>query len=327
MALWENGAEGGENGVAVTSGNSATTGDAFSLVNVAGGGAITYSTAQAVFGDTSFHVTAPTSGTALARWSQTSTTQRFRGYIRFASLPASSGVNFLQLRASSTATGAGLQINAAGVLLWVDAGGGSGAISTLNLNTWYMISMMVTRGTTVSDGHIKIELRNASGAAVLSSYESTTRNTGTEDLTFMQFGKLTGSNPEISMYFDQVAFDSGAGELIGPYESGDPQLNTSQGAYYVVDATSSVSGTGNPLTFSATRVSGPTLTVSQPVPGILFFTQDTSAVSVYTVTVTETGVSSDSKQVTIPAGTVGTETVNNSAPLFPANTSPSSAWH
>lgn len=327
MAFWENGAEGGDDGVAVTTGNSASTGNAFSIVNINSGGSITYSTAQAVFGDTSYHVTAPNGGTALARWSQTSTTLRFRGYIRFASFPASSATNFLQLRANTTATGCGLQVRADGMIVWVDAGGGSGNVHTISLNTWYMISMMVTRGTTSSDGYVKVEIRNVSGATVLATYESSTRNTGTEDLTFAQFGKLTGSNPEVSMYFDQVAFDIDTGAMIGPYESGEPQLNISQSAYYVVDATASAPGTGGTLSFSATRVSGPTLTVIQPIAGMLFFTQDTSAASVYTITVTETGVGTDSKQVTIPAGTVATETVNNSAPLFPASSSPGSSWN
>lgn len=325
MALWQNGAEGGDNGVAITAANSGTSGDAFSLVNIGGGGSVVYSTAQAAFGGKSMLFSAATSASALIRWSQTDTTHRFRAYIRLPSFPTSA-VNIVQLRGSAVGTGMGLQVNGSGNLLWTDGGGAAQTLYGLSINTWYMISAMTTRGTTTSNGYIKAEVRNASGTTVLGTFESSTRNTGIDDLTFTQFGKLTSSNPDLTIYFDQVAFDVGAGALIGPYVSGEPQLNLVHDTYHVVDATGSIAGTGGSLTYTATWVSGPTLTYTQPQPGLFFFTQNTSAPSAYTITVNEVGSTTDSIEITVPAGTLGTQTINNSAPLYPISSVPGSTW-
>jgi len=325
MAFWENGAEGGDDGVAVSGVNSATSGDAFSLISTSGGGSFNYSTAQAAIGSKSFLVTTVTNSTALARWTQADPTHRFRAYIRVPAFPTST-VNILQLRGTATGTGAGLQVGSTGNLIWNDAGGGAANLYTLSTNTWYMISMMVTRGTTTSNGYIKAEVRNVAGTTVLATYESSVRNTGTDDLAYTQFGKVTSSNAGLTIYFDQVAMDIGAGALIGPYVSGEPQLNLSHDTYHVVDATASVAGTGGALTYTATWVSGPTLTYTQPQSGIFFFTQNTSAPSAYTITVSEAGSGTDSLEITIPAGVVGTQTINNSAPLYPVGTIPGSTW-
>jgi len=321
MAYWENGAEGGDNGTAVTAANSGTSGDAFTLVSNTSGGTVTYSTAQAAIGNKSYNFVAPTNGSTLVRWAQTSPTQRFRAYIRIAAIPTGSVV-IAQLRANTTGTGSDLRINSSGVLLTAT----SQALCTLSINTWYMVSIMVTRGTTTSNGYIKAEVRNVSGSTVLGSYESSTQNTGIEDLTYVQFGKLVGANPDINIFFDQVAFDVGSGSLIGPYTSSTPDLSISHDTYHVVDATGSVSGAGGALTYTAAWVSGPTLTYTQPQTGIFYFTQNTSGPSAYTITVSEAGGSTDSLEITVPAGVVGTQTINNSAPLYPVGSVPGSTW-
>jgi hypothetical protein len=325
MVLWQNNAELGANGSAVTAANSDGSGEAFSIVSTSGDGAVAYTSAQAAFGSQSymFHAS-PTDGIALARWSQTNATLRFRAYFRLAALPSAT-VNIIQLRSNTVSTGATIQVGSNGIIQTSSNGVASTLISNATANTWYMITMKVTRGTTTTNGYVNVELRNASGSTVLGSFESSTANTGTEDLAYVQIGKLTNTNAELTIYFDQLAFDTGDSALIGPSTSA-PILSLTQGPYYVVNTTSSTAGAGGTLNYTATWVSGPVLTVTQPTAGRLYFTQSSSASSVYTITLNEAGGGSDSSDITIPIASSSVQVVNNGAPLRASGTVPGNTW-
>jgi hypothetical protein len=325
MVLWQNNAEAGSAGAAVTTANSDGSGEAFSIVSTSGDGTVSYSSAQAAFGTQSylFHAS-PADGIALARWSQTDATHRFRAYFRLGALPTGT-VNLVQLRSDTVSTGATIQVTSAGVIQTSSNGVANPLISNATANTWYMISMKVTKGTTTNDGYVKAEIRNLAGSSVLGSFETSTANTGTGDLTYVQFGKLTNSNAELTAYFDQVAFDVGDSALIGPSTSA-PVLSIAQAPYYVVNASGSAAGAGGTLTYTAAWVSGPVLTVTQPTPGRLYFTQSTTASSVYTITVSESGGGSDDSNITIPLASSSTQIVNNGAPLRAAGSVPGNTW-
>ncbi len=325
MVLWQNNAESGTNGAAVTAANSDGSGEAFSIISTAGDGTVTYTSAQSAFGNQSylFHAS-PTDGIALARWSQTNATLRFRAYFRLGALPSNT-VNLIQLRSNTVSSGATLQLGSTGIIQSSSNGVANTIISNASANTWYMVTMKVTKGSTTSDGYVRVDIRNLAGNTVLGSFETSSANTGTEDLTYVQFGKLTNSNAELTAYFDQVAFDVGDGALIGPSTSA-PILSITQGAYYVVNASSSAAGAGGTLSYSATWVSGPVLTVTQPIAGQLYFTQNSSASSVYTITVTESGGGNDTSNITIPIASNSTQVVNNGAPLRATGSVPGNTW-
>ena len=199
MVAHVNSAEGGTNGVTVTTANSGgLSGDPWSSVSIAAGTTMVFSTAAAYKGSLGYRDTYGTvsGGYTNRRRSVVGWTQfRDRWYFRFSALPSVS----VQLAYVGNASGStvlarvilltngkiGVQ-NRAGTTVFTSA-------ASLSINTWYRVEWIVVPGTTTSNGTIRFTYAAADGAAI-ETYASTSANTGTSgNLGTLFVGKLAGT--------------------------------------------------------------------------------------------------------------------------------------
>jgi hypothetical protein len=194
-----NSAEGGTNAATVTTANSGgTSGDAWDSVNIPSGSTVTFATAAAYKGSRGYRITSGTNSGhgADLQWSLAGWTMvRQRFYVRFSAFPtsetqltyvSSSGSSRLLTRVSVTTSGRFKVLDASFNGVWT-------ATSSLSLNTWYRVELIVVPGTTATNGTIRFAYAAADGAAA-ESFASTTANTGTGgSLGRFYVGKLGGT--------------------------------------------------------------------------------------------------------------------------------------
>ena len=89
-------------------------------------------------------------------------------------------------------------------------------------NGLYYVNLIVTKGTSTTDGTIKCYLRKASDDSLVDSYVATNVNAGTADLTTAQIGKPVNTGT-MSTDFDEFACQDGLTTEIPPVSN---QLDT-----------------------------------------------------------------------------------------------------
>jgi hypothetical protein len=201
MALLSNGAEGGTDGVSVSTSNSGgTSGNGWSAITKTSGSSdIQFDTAQFAHGALSYLVAPATTEICEMRMSFTQDPQAMASfYVRIPS-NFSAASTICQIR-PSTGIGASLQINnSSGPRFRVQDGAGTtiGNTTAISTGTWYRCELRVVKGTDASTGVINFAYYlDDDSAPVETAITTTTANTGTIDYTNMRFGRTSAATAD-----------------------------------------------------------------------------------------------------------------------------------
>lgn len=209
MRLQNNAETGQAPGLTVTTGNSAAAGqDAFSTV----GGAPTYNAAGA-HGARSFSVTS-TGAAHYVVWTYTAMgVSAGRMYVRLGVAPSAT-MALAQVRNVGNQVIHQTNVRADRKLTATHTTAGSAFFTManpLNLNQWYRVEWLVTKGTTSSNGSVAWAVYDYDSSTPLESSSLNNLDTGTTDYTSTWFGKIAGTGT-LTAVIDDLAVDT---SLIG----------------------------------------------------------------------------------------------------------------
>lgn len=244
MSLLTNSAEGGTNGTTVTAANSGGgSGNAFSSVTIGSGAALTYASAAAAHGTLGYSLTGAASTVTTISWSSfsdTSVTARFY-YNPGATLP-STLLRLLDIR-NSTGTAARIQLSATNQLFMQNNAGTTVFTSAtpLTTNTWYRIECAISISATTATMKYDYYLLDST-MPVEAGYSTTTGNTGSANITTVNFGSLGTASWTGTSYFDDMATQSNTTTYLGTPATAPPAVTA--GSNQLVTPYSSVTLTG-----------------------------------------------------------------------------------
>jgi hypothetical protein len=268
MAELINTAEGGVNGVSVTTANSGgTSGDAF-ITSKPIGSTIEFSTVAGIDGSMGYKITTADTVAPFLAWDNLLVSTRWVGAFGF-KLPLipTSAINISRFKGVNSAS-ASLILTPTGKLqLYNNAGTAlSGTLFTMSLsaNTEYRIEYAITAGTTSTGGAAEIALYAHGGTTALETKSITGQNFDGAAGPISQFriGQVATSAWDGTTYFDTIRVKDLATGFIGPLAAGGTvnagpnQVDVEPWTTVTLTATSS-SGT---VTWS--HVSGPTVVLS-----------------------------------------------------------------
>lgn len=273
MALMTNSCETGiATGTGVTNANSddGSAGDAFST-SVGTTSTMAFSSVQKAHGSLSYLLTVASTESTYAQWTVTAgAALSMRFYVYFTTTPSSTSL-ICQVRngaqAAQIGLGSDLRLrvqNAASADLTGASGANWGAVS---LSTWYRIEMVVTKGTTTSDGRIQAKVFPLDSTTPVSTMtlDNAATNTGTVDMSSVRFGRAGAATTSAAQVFyidDMAAQDSAS--FLGPVGSNIPPTVTPVASTYtfVKGASGTFAWTeadtdGTVSSRTVTRISGP----------------------------------------------------------------------
>lgn len=266
MAYVSNNAEGGANGVTISTANSDDN-SAGTALDKATNVTRTYSSDWAHSGSTSFKFVGASGLAPACGWESTtggsavvaSPAKSFRCYFRFTAAPGAS-CDVVQIRNAGNGGSVQLRtdrklniINDVGSAAWVSS-------AALTADTTYRFEHRAKKGTGASDGTIEFAYFLGDSETPIDSFITTATNCGTADFIGYNFGKLTSTAFTETFYFDNVAMDD-VEYLLGPY-SGLPAL-----VYNIDTAIRKIPTAGSNGDITITQLSGTTATISEPTSG------------------------------------------------------------
>lgn len=297
MTRFTNNAEGGTNGVAVSTTNSdALSGTAWSLVSVGAGGSITFSTDRAAQGTKSYKYVNPSAATNYLRYDlPAATDQYYLGFFFYIEAAQTVATEMINVRTTASATSMQLTLNTSGRFTLTQNGTGifTSANNAVVSDTWMYIEVGMSRtantynfrATRVDDGTVLATSTGTLG--------------GTTNWGQLRVGKMSSSTSTNTWYYDAIVLDDTKYALEGvPVVVPNPpdavaSLNT---AWARIDATASTAGNGGALSYAISPSTG-TIT---PASGVFFVPTGAT----YTITVTE-GAQSDTVTVVVPTASAG----------------------
>lgn len=211
--FYRNTAEGGTDGLTVTTGNSGgASGTAFYQV-FPSTGTIVYSSEQAHTGTYSYKVT-PGSVTsaklAYSWWNGNNTLQMSTSaYVYLTGLPTT-GIQFLYINnAVNTCANLGISGSGRPFLQDIDSTINNG-VTVLPLATWLRFELTVIVGTSSTTGTIIASIFSGDSMTSLYSFTTTSKNTGTSPLAFITIGKGSNAGDMATMYIDDFTVTDAA---------------------------------------------------------------------------------------------------------------------
>lgn len=321
MARYDNTFEGGVDGAAITVANSAgASGTAWGAIVANGVGVtsssnITYSSAAAKSGSLGGRMVLDAGSS----------------YLRLDASAALGTRVFFSLKttypgpaSTSTNTVAVLMATSTRVLSLLVGTDGKPFFGLTNSGTWYTAckpSTALTAGSTyifqvvvgtassagATDGELGFRILDAGGTVVHSW--TGTGDTGVAAYTAARFGGANNVNGWTTFDIDDVSLGDSASGWPTLLSSTATTVNVTGASYYAVDFRASTSGGNNVLSFSIAWTGGPNYSTSiqTPVAGLFLVPQDTSTVSVYTVTIVD-GAATNTRQVSVPAAAASSST-------------------
>lgn len=209
-----------------TAGSALTTGDTGdpdtpNEVAITAGGSATYSSTYAAHANLSVRLKNTTSGDKITVGfiSFNSTTVCGSAYIRFQSYP--SAASDLATIRNSTTNAMKVQIWSDGKLRVLNSAGTTVKTfaSAIGTGSWIRLEWQATKGTTTSDGRIRVAYYALDDETAVDSYDSgTTTNTGTTNLVVAHLGMMTGTATG-EFWVDCLQAVDTSGPL-GPWASG-----------------------------------------------------------------------------------------------------------
>lgn len=219
MAILQNSAEGGTDGVTVSAANSGGgSGNAWDSVNF-GTGNIQFDDDVTPLHDTMAYRLAPSSNQVTElRWDgfAAQSTGHVTAYFRIPSAYTVTST-IIQMRHSG-GNMASLHItNNPRVIVRNRAGTGifNSASANISLDTWYRLELLVTKGTGIgpstSDGVIRFALYPGDSLIAAAEFNSTTADTGINDLAAMYIGRNSQFTTDVTVtHFDSVTLYTGS---------------------------------------------------------------------------------------------------------------------
>lgn len=221
MTQYTHTAEGGTDGGAVTAGNSGgASGNAFTLVQLAGAASATYSTVGKAHGSLGYRVQS-LGGSTDRFYLQTNVggTGLFSGRIYFTlnALPSQAQNVFRLTGSSGSANLMAVGLLAGNTMRVIDAAGATlGSYATaLTAGASYRLEYAWAKGTGTTDGQIAAKLFAGESQTPLYSYASTSVNAGTVNPTQMYIGAYTSANV-LDMTVDTILYDDSVQTFLGP---------------------------------------------------------------------------------------------------------------
>jgi hypothetical protein len=224
---FSNSAEGGTNGLTVTTANTGgASGTAASTVAIdtGTGGDIEFNTLAALYGSFGYRFIHPASGVAVNRMifpHGSSVAGRYAIYCTFKINTVPTAIeDICSIRHSGGATGHVI-ITAAGKINLQDAAGlSTGLTASTNsvaANHWYGICMTRTKGTTTTDGQLGWAWYDLeAGGALIQSYNNAACNAGTADTTHGAFGRQATRTNAHTVDIDDIRGDALASGYMTP---------------------------------------------------------------------------------------------------------------
>jgi hypothetical protein len=200
-----NTAEGGTNGVTVTTGNSGgASGDAFIDVTIGASVALIYDSAQAAHGGLAIKLTqAATPAHTRFGWTGLSVSEVYgRVYIYRTANPASGSAQFLTIDLSGTGVVAYFDINTSGQIRMFDSlGTSTGFTNAITLSAWNRFEFHVI--CAAGSGTIEGKLFLGDSATPVETKTTTTAQTRAS-LTSVFCGEWSSSDPSGVCWFDDI---------------------------------------------------------------------------------------------------------------------------
>lgn len=258
MAQKTNTAEGGSNGVTVTTGNSGgASGDAWDAVQIGASAGLTYTTAEKANGSVGYSMsTAGTSTTCYLRWTGFNLARVFmRAYVKYDAAPVS-GSNILLARGGGSQV-FNLRCNASGgFTLKLPGGGdvaGSPSASTIPTGAWFRIECDVTVGTSAAWEYKYFASPDSTTAT---ETKSGTANFGTTNVADLSFGN-SAANANWQAYMDALGYSDAAylGPEVTQIAASDTATGTDAVATLVAAIASNQAATGTDVATLAAAVS------------------------------------------------------------------------
>lgn len=223
MSYRNNNAEGGIENSSVNSGQtgSGSPFDTLSVSSTNNTALMTYSTFTKMHGTQSYRVTTSTANDQVyviytAGTSNANAAVRFYICVNYF---AASAIRIVTVRPSSG--GIGINVNGTNRLQIVDASG-SGVFTMnnpLSVGTWYRVELKVSVGTSTTGSATFACYVGDSLSPIEPLFSTTTANFGTTNLTYALFGKVTATTAVTDFSLDDIAFDIGGTNFIGPIPS------------------------------------------------------------------------------------------------------------
>lgn len=309
-----NTAEGGSDGLGVTTGNSGgVSGSAFTGVTP-GSGVWSFSTAHAARGSLSYECVQTASTSAQVQWGLSALTEHYGRIYFYFSAYATSEQPVVKGFASGFANAWRIGINGAGHLVVRDAAGTAQHTGTpvINVGVWYRLEWHVISSATV--GQIEARLYTGDLLTLFDSWQSGTNLNLAAETSTLQFGpSLPLATPAPANWYDELGVGSASGGWLGiapgtpinqpPTANAGPNASAEPGSTYTLQGSGTDDGTI--ASYSWRQVSGTTVTLSDTTNQNPTFT--VPAVTggdslVFGLTVTDNlGAQSSESQVTITA--------------------------
>jgi hypothetical protein len=222
MALeFQNNAEGGSNGTAVTTGNSGgVSGDAWTSVAAGTGNTVTFDSSTVAHGSLSYKAVIGTTNTCILQKTVTGTGRYVMEFgFRFSTVPTAGGTRFFEIRNSTGAMGSLGILPTTGTVRAYNAAGSNIAASessALSVNTWYRVAFAVTPGADTATGTIEYSLYAGDSTTALWSWTSAAQNTGTTAANFIRIGTPAVLSTANTFWYDDVRASSLASGFFGP---------------------------------------------------------------------------------------------------------------
>lgn len=221
MAVITNNANGGTDGVDVTTGNSGgASGTAASAVVPGAGGTIQFTNVENYKGTLCYEFTAASGVVQYAQWTPTNSTScAFRAYFRFSAWPTTGGQIFLNLSSSSGANvRCGIVMNSTGELRSQNAAGTLTAATagTVPLNEWLRFEIALTTPSTTT-GTMTLNVYRGDGSTPIANLgiSTTGENYGTAGVGTFRIGKQTSANAFPVFLCDDIAFRDSSTTSLG----------------------------------------------------------------------------------------------------------------
>jgi hypothetical protein len=220
--------------------------------------------------------------------------------------------------------------------LWSGGSAGSGGTNAMRADfgaitfgtastNIYLCEWTCTKGTTISNGTLKMKIWDSTHTLFGSEYTSTATDSGTVQYVRSHWGGNTGVPMDMDVWAI-LTDDNPVGYYPGVYvvPSNPPTITETDYNDYTVVVASSSPGSGGVVSHTAT----PTTGVIEPSDGVFLFPRQAATGANYTATVTVTESPSGQTAVdtaTVPKMEAGGAT-NITAPRYPVGSVPGTTW-
>lgn len=226
-SIRQNTAEGGTNGVTVSTANSGgASGDAFSQVTITGSGMAYFSNNTASHGTLSYRISGGSGDTGKLYIGNTASNEgTMRGYFYLNSLPGNAQTLY-NIQNTAFASMANINITSGNLLTVTDNAGTVlfTSAAALSATTWYRVELQVIAGPTTSSGTIQFQYYLGDSLSAIQTLASSAANTTTVDAFRAQQGKIN-SGSTLDANFDSFAYAHSTSVPMGPYSASN-QLPT-----------------------------------------------------------------------------------------------------